>query len=193
MNATHRYPLVSDYLARLDAAAAALPSARRTELVGDVRQHIDDALAAHPDPDELTVRTVVDRLGDPAEVVDETYAGLGSHGGGATGSRNSRILATAALLTLAIGSLLVPIAGLIAGMALVTLSSVWTRRDKLIGLVFVPLGLAAATLAVVLVTDLGMGMGMGEAPLILLFVLGLFIAAYLAWRLRAYGHAAGVQ
>lgn len=59
--------LVDEYLRRLERAADRLAPARRGELVGDVKEHIEAALAG--DHDELTVRNVLDRLGTPEEIV----------------------------------------------------------------------------------------------------------------------------
>ena len=62
--------LVVDYLGRLNAAAESLPPSRRAELAGEVRQHIEMALAEAGVRDEVTVRNVLDRLGRPDEIVD---------------------------------------------------------------------------------------------------------------------------
>lgn len=61
--------LVDAYLAELAGAAATLPGGRGTELVAEVREHIETALGAEPTIDEAAVRNVLDRLGSPAEIV----------------------------------------------------------------------------------------------------------------------------
>jgi len=63
------HPVVQDYLHRLDAAAAALPPGRRAELVGEIRAHVAEALAASGRDDEATARGVLDRLGEPQDIV----------------------------------------------------------------------------------------------------------------------------
>ena len=68
MSTVHRDALVDDYLARLDAAAAALPDARRQELLAEIRSHLAEALPDEP-TDETTVRNVLERLGSPEEIV----------------------------------------------------------------------------------------------------------------------------
>ncbi|HYU86509.1 MAG TPA: hypothetical protein VEK80_17025, partial [Kribbellaceae bacterium] len=60
--------LVGDYLGRLEQAAQVLPADRRTELVEEVRAHIAEARTAGAD-DLAAVRTVLDRLGSPDEIV----------------------------------------------------------------------------------------------------------------------------
>jgi uncharacterized membrane protein len=62
--------LVIEYLGRLEAAARSLPASRRAELSGEVRQHIEMALAEAGGRDDVTVRNVLDRLGPPDDIVD---------------------------------------------------------------------------------------------------------------------------
>jgi hypothetical protein len=68
MNA-HTDPLVDDYLRRLDAAAWALPTHRRDELVSEIRDHLREGLSQSPTSDEVTVRNLLERLGPPEEIV----------------------------------------------------------------------------------------------------------------------------
>ena len=60
--------LVTDYLRRLDAAAAGMPPDRRAALTAEIREHIDAASTAGAG-DGAASRTVLDRLGEPAEIV----------------------------------------------------------------------------------------------------------------------------
>jgi hypothetical protein len=62
--------LVHDYLAALESAAAGLPPDARRDLVADIREHLDQALGSPP-YDEISVRTVIDRLGEPEEIAAE--------------------------------------------------------------------------------------------------------------------------
>jgi uncharacterized membrane protein len=64
----HTDPLVDDYLRRLDAAASALPADRRDELVGEIRDHLREALGQTPAGDQAAVRDVLERLGSPEEI-----------------------------------------------------------------------------------------------------------------------------
>ena len=63
------HPVVADYLRRLDVAGAALAPGRREELAGEIRGHICEALGAAGRDDEATVRGVLDRLGEPEDIV----------------------------------------------------------------------------------------------------------------------------
>jgi len=62
-------PLVEDYMRRLEAAAWALPDYRREELLAEIRAHLDEALRQVPAGDEAAVRSTLDRLGSPEEIV----------------------------------------------------------------------------------------------------------------------------
>ncbi|GGN93199.1 hypothetical protein GCM10010112_81160 [Actinoplanes lobatus] len=61
--------LVTDYLARVERAAAGLPAGRREELLADLREHIDIARAESGAETEADIRTILDRLGDPESIV----------------------------------------------------------------------------------------------------------------------------
>src|SRR5580693_5942313 len=63
------YPLVRDYLRRLDAACAALPAAQARELHDQIIAHLDEALP--PDAADDEVAAELDRLGTPAALAAE--------------------------------------------------------------------------------------------------------------------------
>ena len=129
--------LVHDYLGRLDAAALSLTPSRRAELAGEVRQHIEMALAEAGGRDEVTVRNVLDRLGPPDEIVDAerdpdgpppgwTMQGSASRGSGWGG------MEIAAILLLTVGAIFLPIIGPLLGLIFVWASTQWTTRQKAI-------------------------------------------------------------
>lgn len=62
-------PLVEDYLRHLEAVSAVLPEYRRAELLAEIREHLDEALRQVPAGDEAAVRSVLQRLGSPEEIV----------------------------------------------------------------------------------------------------------------------------
>ena len=62
-------PLVEDYLRHLEAVASGLPAYRRDELLAEIRAHLDEALRQVPAGDEAAVRSMLDRLGSPEEIV----------------------------------------------------------------------------------------------------------------------------
>lgn len=149
-------PVVTDYLNRLRAEAGArLPADRARELVDDIRDHLREALPA--DATEADIRNAVDRLGSPAELVDEAggaprslYAAPPAPAAG-----NRREMAALAMLVLSVvTSIAFPIAGLllIAGLVLAFTSTRWSGADKawatgvytLLGMPLIVLGGVAA-------------------------------------------------
>jgi uncharacterized membrane protein len=66
--------LVEEYLAAVADACAGLPAARRSELIDDLREHIAVARARLDRPGEADIRTILDRLGEPAAIAAEARA-----------------------------------------------------------------------------------------------------------------------
>jgi uncharacterized membrane protein len=131
--------LVRNYLGRLDAAAWALPPDRRNELVGEVREHIDEALRTTPANDEVAVRNVLERLGQPEEIVraeaeGQPYTGPAQATAYASASPWGALEITGVAL-LAVGGFVIPLLGPIAGLILVWASSRWTRGEKAVATV----------------------------------------------------------
>lgn len=136
--------LVRDYLGRLDAAAASLPPSRRAELAGEVRQHIEMALAEAGGRDEVTVRNVLDRLGPPDEIVDAERdpdsappAWTITMPGPAAGRTGWGATEIVAILLLTLGAVFLPIVGPLLGLIFVWASTLWTTRQKWIATVIV--------------------------------------------------------
>jgi hypothetical protein len=67
--------LVDAYLKELTKAAEPLPAARRTELIDDVKAHIAEERAAGA-TSESEIRQILQRLGDPQEIVAAATDGL---------------------------------------------------------------------------------------------------------------------
>ena len=63
--------LVEDYLGAVSYACRDLPPERRNDLVGDLREHITAARTVLYQPTEAAVRTILDRLGEPAAIAAE--------------------------------------------------------------------------------------------------------------------------
>jgi hypothetical protein len=139
--------LVTDYLGRLDAAARSLPASRRAELAGEVRQHIEMALAEAGGRDEVTVRNVLDRLGPPDDIVDAERGADGPPPGWTisatpgSAARSSGWGATeiAAILLLTLGAVFLPIVGPLIGLIFVWASTQWTNTQKLVATAIVVL------------------------------------------------------
>jgi uncharacterized membrane protein len=64
--------LVEDYLEAVARACADLPIDVRTELLSDLREHI---AAQRSHPTEADIRTILDRLGEPAAIAAEARVG----------------------------------------------------------------------------------------------------------------------
>ena len=179
---------VEEYLRRLEAAAAGLPPARRAELVEEIREHIDHAVAEADTTDEIAIRNVLERLGPPEEIV-QAAAGPPAPESGRTG-------------WLEIGTVfafLVPFVGWVIGLVLLAMSRAWSSREKLLGiaLLLVPLLLpiigvtaeSGAEEAVPLGDERPVGEKTSDDPspgvfMALAFLAGLPSAVYLGWRLR---------
>ena len=141
---TTLHPLAEDYLARLDQAARRLPRSERRELTEEIAAHL--AEATDPEMSDADVLTVLDRLGDPEDIVeaereDEPVPtdGRGIH-------------EWAAIFLLLFGGFIFFV-GWIAGLVLLWSSRAWDRRDKWIGTLIVPGGLATAVVALILTSS----------------------------------------
>jgi hypothetical protein len=126
--------LVADYLKRLNSELRDLPRARRRELVEEISGHIAEARADLESENEAAVRTLLDRLGDPAEIAAEARGRFGVE-------RRGSALDIVALVLLLIGGVIVPGLGWIVGVVLLWISQTWTTKEKVIGTLVVPGGL----------------------------------------------------
>jgi hypothetical protein len=186
--------LVATYLKRLDAELAGLQRARRREVVQEISEHIAEARSQLETQTEADIRTLLDRLGDPAEIAAEARERFGVR------ERKPGWLEIGALIMLLLGGLILPVIGWFVGVVMLWSSELWTTRDKVIGTVLVPGGVGASVgLAVFGTTasgcnrpvgssvpcDAGRGTAvLGVALLIAVALLPLATTAYLAWRMR---------
>jgi uncharacterized membrane protein len=139
MMTTTLHPLADDYLERLRNAARSLPRGRRDDLVADIESHLaESAPAGAP---EAEVRTALDRLGDPDQIV------AAERDDDEPEERRGRLEWTAIILLL-VGGVVIPFVGWIVGAVLLWVSQAWTLRDKLIGTLVLPGGLLAAIIVV---------------------------------------------
>ncbi|PBC76496.1 hypothetical protein BX265_1213 [Streptomyces sp. TLI_235] len=135
MNTPIEHPLVGDYLDEVTRLTAALPAERRRELLADLREHVEVALAEHGSADDDAVRQVLDGLGSPQQVAGAALDESGqARPEPETGARTTVTLALAVLplpLTLvpAVGPLLALAAGITA-LVRVWKSPQWARREK---------------------------------------------------------------
>jgi hypothetical protein len=124
--------LVRRYLAQLDAALRGVEASRREEILAEVHEHIEEGRAGLDPDDAASVRTLLDRVGDPAAIAAEA---------GAPPPGSARWDAWAPWLI--IFGFIASGLGWIAGVLILWTSPTWSQRDKLIA-TFVPLaGLVA--------------------------------------------------
>ncbi len=157
MQAVPRHPLIDDYLDRLAAAAQPLGPRRAGELMDDIREHLTEALPG-PDVDGADVRRVLDRLGEPHDVVAAAWDDDGmtaretvlpalrpdlSRGGEPWRFVTAVALLVAAQLLAPLWLVSVPM--WIAGLILFATVTGWTARERALGWVFLgggfPMGL----------------------------------------------------
>ena len=138
MTTTTLHPLAADYLDRLEHAARRLPRGERRELIEEISAHLFEA--TNPDMSDAETRTVLDRLGDPEEIVGAQRPEEPLRRGG------PRRQEWAAIFLLLFGGFIF-VFGWIAGAILLWTSRAWDMRDKLIGTLIVPGGLASLFVA----------------------------------------------
>jgi uncharacterized membrane protein len=176
--------LVDHYLNDLEAELRGLPANRRRELLDEVSEHITAARATLDPETEAGIRTVLERLGDPADIAAEARERFGVQVESTRPAIPWLEVLTLVILVLVpfiimLGmSVLVPFLAWLVGLTLLWRSHHWTTRDKRIGTL---LTLGAGALAVVALAS----------PLVLLgsllfLALTLATVIYLASRLRAH-------
>lgn len=130
--------LVRRYLARLDAALQGVDASRREEILADVHEHIEQGRTELDPDDAAGVRTLLDRVGDPAAIAAEA---------GAPSPGSTRWDVWAPWLIIfgsAAGGL-----GWLAGVLILWTSPTWSQRAKLIATIVPPVGLVALFFGVV--------------------------------------------
>ena len=149
------HPLAAAYLTRLRTASRDLPSPRRDELVAEIEDHLAEVIP--PDATDAQALTELDRLGEPAEIVEaeqpeaEWPAPAAAPARPATTEPPPRRGAQewAAIVLLLVGGLALGV-GWFIGVLMLWTSRAWTLRDKLIGTLIVPGGLALTWVLIVL-------------------------------------------
>jgi hypothetical protein len=130
--------LVRRYLAQLDAALGGIDASRRAEILADVRGHIEEGRTGRDPDDAASVRTLLDRVGDPAAIGAEA---------GAPPPASGRWDAWAPWLI--IFGFIASGLGWIAGVLILWASPTWSQRDKLIATIVPLAGLVALFFGVV--------------------------------------------
>jgi uncharacterized membrane protein len=126
------------YLAELDRAAMALPADRRAELLAQISSHLDAELADATSDDEA--RAVMERLGEPADVVAEAAADLVP----APVAPRSPAAEIVALLLMTLGSFALPLIAPAAGVLVMRTTPRWTSTQVRRSWWILAVGLVAA-------------------------------------------------
>jgi hypothetical protein len=124
--------LVRRYLAQLDAALRGVDASRRDEILAEVHGHIEEGRTGLDPDDAASVRTLLDKVGEPAAIAAEA-------GEPPPGSRRWDAWAPWLIIFGPVASGL----GWLAGMLILWPSPTWSRRDKLIATFVPPAGLVA--------------------------------------------------
>jgi uncharacterized membrane protein len=134
--------LIERYLKHLEVELDDLPRARRREIVDEIEGHIAEARAGLEHETEADVRNILEGLGDPADIAEEARERF--EVGSPTAAQHFKPgwLEITALILLLIGGIVIPFFGWMIGVVLLWVSNAWNVRDKVIGTVFVPGGLA---------------------------------------------------
>ena len=129
------HPLAAEYLQRLRRAGRGLPPGRLRELLAEIEGHLSEAI--DPSASDAQALTVLDKLGDP-EAIIAAETPQPDEPPGRRGTKE-----WAAIVLLLVGGFILAI-GWVAGLVLLWSSRAWTTRDKWIGTLVIPGGLATA-------------------------------------------------
>ena len=133
--------LVERYLKRLDVELDDLPRDRRREIVDEIAGHIAEARGGLEHETEADVRNILEGLGDPADIAEDARERFDVKPP-VEPRRRASFTEVAALILLLVGGLVVPVVGWLIGVVLLWVSNAWNVRDKVIGTLLVPGGLA---------------------------------------------------
>jgi hypothetical protein len=135
------HPLAADYLRRLRRAGGRLAPDRLAELTTEIEGHLREAIPADATDDEAL--EVLERLGPPGDIVEAEEPSDPP----ATDRRSWR--EWGAVILLPLGGFVIGV-GWLLGLVLLWTSRLWTTRDKVIGTLIVPGGIASVLIALVL-------------------------------------------
>lgn len=135
------HPLAVEYLRRLCRAGNRLPPERRDELLADIEGYLAEAIP--PGASDEQALEVLERLGPPGDIIEAEQPSATAQ----TDRRGWR--EWGAVFLLALGGFAVGV-GWLVGLVLLWSSRLWTTRDKLVGTLIVPGGIATALVVLVL-------------------------------------------
>ena len=131
------HPLAADYLERLRRAGRRLPPGRRRELLAEIEGHLSEAI--EPGASDAQALTVLDKLGDPESIIAAEMPRPDESG------ERRGTAEWAAIILLLFGGFIFGV-GWLVGLVLLWSSRAWTTRDKWIGTLVVPGGLATSVI-----------------------------------------------
>jgi hypothetical protein len=133
------HPLAADYLERLRRAGRRVPPGRLRELLAEIEGHLSEAIG--PSASDAQARAILEKLGEPEAIIaaemppaDELPDGRGTKD-------------WATIILLLVGGFILGV-GWVAGLVLLWSSRAWTTREKWIGTLVFPGGLATSVLVV---------------------------------------------
>lgn len=135
MTTTTSHPVAERYLRELERALADVPRARREEIIEEIRGHIAEA-TAEGRSDEAAVRNVLDELGEPEAIAADARERFG------VSRKKAGAMEGFAIALLLIGGLVIPVVGWFIGAILLWISASWSTKEKVIGTLLLPGGLA---------------------------------------------------
>jgi hypothetical protein len=138
MTTSTLHPRAEEYLRRLERAARTLRGDRRRELVSEIEAHLAEAIA--PGATDVEALEVIERLGHLGEIVEAEEPPRSS----AEDRRSWR--EWTAVILLPLGGFLFGV-GWLVGLIFLWGSPRWTTRDKWIGTLVIPGGIAGGVVA----------------------------------------------
>jgi uncharacterized membrane protein len=159
--------LVERYLKHLEVELDDLPRDRRREIVDEIAGHIAEARSGLEHESEADVRNILEGLGDPTDIAEDARERFDVEPPWPAPAQPFKpgALEIGALVLLLIGGLLIPLFGWVIGVILLWISNAWNVRDKIIGTLFVPGGLALPVF-LLLFAATGSGAGFSCGPVI---------------------------
>ena len=146
------HPAVQGYLHRLDLATAHLPADERLDILEGIRSHLLTVMAEAET--EADVHRALDALGSPEEIAGtppstpQPPPRMQLPQLPAPNSARGALEIVAVIFLLA-GAFIIPVIGWVVGVVLLWVSKAWTTREKWLGTLLLPGGLAGSAIAIV--------------------------------------------
>lgn len=181
--------VATSYLRELDDALHGVEDAVRRDIVDGAREELQGL-----SPEEARKRIAA--FGDPVFIASEAANTSSTSYAPAKAREGAGYVITASLLV-ALGGIIVPVLGWLAGLVMVWISDQWWRWEKTVAsLVPIAVGALAYMLALLLSEGQGQGQGEGANPLIptvfevwwsfvlLVIICNVIVGMWLLWRGR---------